>query len=654
MVRTLCVGASILVMAVATAVAQPGTGSGSGSGSGSEAEAEAEAEAAAEAEAEAEAVPLPPPPPRKLTPAEREIIRKACEEERPECDQVALLGSLERQSLEHVLDERRLEIDPAPWGKTVGDIIVYNNRVFSKRDGFLQFFNHFHRTTRDYITEREVIIQPGDPWAQTKADETARRLRDPVFSSLVVVMPVKAADPSKVDVLVVTRDVWSLRLNTEYAFQDSRFTYLTFSLSENNFLGLRKLVSLTYEMDLSQAGIGPVYYDPNFLGKHVDLYTRIYALFNRDDLWDRRDFEYEGSQSVIRVNRPIWNLDVDWGGGVEFRHNFSIDRRYQQNSEGHIRLRPYDSPDTAEVEEIPYEYRARTFSLSTGVTRGFGTTVEHRLKAGHQLASSSYEVTDDFAFGADLQADFERDVLPRSEVTSALYVGYELFVPTYRQFRNVGGFDLAEDVRLGPSLETTVSFGLELIGSDMNFIRLNQSASYALPWGADGLLKLSAGISGRFQTEGDDPHLFIDNSASAETRVVTPTLFGWLRLVNEIRFGTMWHETQNRFLSIGGDNGLRGFGINEFDGLRRVVMQTEIRTAPVPFLFSRWGLVAFHDVGGAAASLQSMRLHNDLGAGVRLLLPQMSSQILRFDFAFPLDGPTVGTFRFTAGFQSAF
>lgn len=603
----------------------------------------------------AEPEPPLPPLPKKLTPAEREEIRKACEAERPECDQVALLGSLERQALDRALAERSLEVDPAPWGKTVGKVHVYNNQVFSQRDGFLQFFNHFHRRTRDYIIEREVVLEVGEPWVQRKADETARRLRDPVFTTLAIVVPVRADTPGAVDVLVVTRDVWSLRLNTEYSFQDSKFTYLTFALSENNFLGLRKLVSLTYEMDLNNAGIGPVYYDTNLFGKHVDFYTRIYALFNRNDLWDRRVFDYEGSQSVIRVNRPLWNLDEEWGGGIEFQHNFSIIRRFQQDEDGHIVLRPYDDPDTTDVvEAVPYEYKTRSFSLSTGIIRGFGTAVEHRLKAGHQLVSSQYSVLDDFPHPPDLVAAFERDVLPRSEVTSALYLGYEMFVPRYREYRNIGGFDLAEANRLGPTLETTVSFGMEVLGSDSDFIRISQSAGWTEAWGVDGLARLSGAISGRLQGGGDDPHYFIDNSASAELRVVTPTLFRWFRLVNEVRLATMWHETQNRFLSLGGDNGLRGFGINQFDGLRRFVVQTELRTAPVPFLFSRWGLVVFHDVGGAANSLADMVLHNDVGFGVRLLLPQLSAQVTRLDFAFPLDGAGSGGFRFTAGFASAF
>jgi hypothetical protein len=604
-------------------------------------------------------VPLPPapPPPRngngKLSREERDRIRKACEAEEPACDPVALLGSIERQSLDRALAARKLEVDPAPWGKTVGRIHVFNERVFSPKDGFLQFFNHLHVTTRERMIEREVRLRPGEAWRQSKIDETARDLRNPIFSTLALIVPVKAATPGTVDILVVTRDVWSLRFNTQYSYQDSRLTYLTASLSENNFLGLRKYVALTYEMDLGEAGIGPVFLDPNFLGKRLDVFARVYGLWNCDDLLQDGDFTWEGSASYLRVNKPLWSLDTDWGGGIEFRHQYNIERRFVQDASGRFLVRPYDNPDTPEEEAVPWTYRQRYFTLTTGVQRAFGERVEHRLKAGHQLISQRPIVLDDFAGSPELRAAFERDVLPRYEVTSAIYAGYEVFMPTYREYRNVGTFDLAEDVRLGPSAEVIASTGLEVIGSDANFVRVTASAAYTHPWRLDGLLRLSGSLGVRFQPSDPAPYLFIDNSATVETRVISPTLFRTFRIANEVRLATLWHET-NRFLSLGGDNGLRGFGINQFDGQRRLIVQTELRTMPLPVLFTRWGIVLFHDVGGAADTLKTIDLHHDLGVGVRVLTPQLSSQVLRFDFAFPLDGPGVGQFRFSAGFMSAF
>jgi hypothetical protein len=582
---------------------------------------------------------------KKLSPAERDAIRKACaKQDAATCDQIALLGSLEREAVDQALAWRTLQYERAPWGKRVGKIHVVNHDVFGKRDGFLRVFNYFHFTSREYIVEREVILRPGETWDQGKLDESARKLRDPVFSVLATLIPVKSATPGEVDILVVTRDIWSLRLNTDYRIQGDKLSYLTFALSENNFLGMRKLLAAAYEMDLGSAGIGPIYLDPNVAGKRLDLYLRAYALFNRDDLTGDGTFTYEGTESLIRFNRPIWTLDSKWGWGAELNHRFAIDRSFVQTG-----LKTYDYEGTPEDDMIPWMYEQRRYALTVGGQRAFGKTVEHRIKAGHQLASQRPTVVDESNYPDEIRDAFIADVLPRSELTSALYSGYEIFVPDYREFRNINTFDVAEDYRLGPSAEATASLGLEAIGSDVNFFRFVTGGGWTLPLGADGMARVAASISVRRQM-GD----WIDNSAGGLLRGVSPTFARWFRIIAEGRINTLWNETQNRVLTLGGDNGLRGFGINQFEGQRTAVLQTEIRTAPISILFTRWGLVAFYDVGGAANSLRTMSLHHDVGGGIRVLIPQASAQLFRFDFSFPLDGPTAGSIRITAGFRSEF
>jgi hypothetical protein len=597
-------------------------------------------------------VPAPPPPPTpapaptastKLDGDAREAMRVRCASELPGCDLMALLGDLERSAVLSALARRGRRIDPAPWGKPLGRIEVVNLRVFQDSEGFLQFFNVFHATTRERVVEREVLVRPGERWDQQRIDESRRKLRDRTFSVLAVIVPVESATPGAVDALVVTRDVWSLRFNFNARVQGDKFSYLTFSLSENNFLGLRKLLAAVYEMDLGAVGIGPLYIDKNVLGRRYTLRTRLQALFEREALLGDGRFVGEGSEGVFEFNRPLWSLDSKWGYGVEWSHRYAIDRSFQQTG-----LRTYDDPATDEVEAVPWKYRQRRFQLTTGVTRGFGDRVKHRLKGGHILDAQRPAVTDDFVGPPGLRDAFARDVLPRSERASSLYVGYEVFTPDYRELRNVAAFDLAEDVRLGPSAEVLVSTALELIGSETNFARAQAAASYVHPVGADGL----ASVAGSVSTRVDGGEL-IDNSGSTTVGLVSPTL-GWVRLVAEARLATLWNETQNRFLSLGGENGLRGFGINQFDGARRAVAQLEVRTRSRPVLFTKWGLVGFYEAGGAGTALRSLRLHHDVGVGLRVLVPQTSPEVFRFDFALPLDGPSAGSLRFTAGFGAAF
>ncbi len=149
----------------------------------------------------------------------------------------------------------------------------------------------------------------------------------------------------------------------------------------------------------------------------------------------------------------------------------------------------------------------------------------------------------------------------------------------------------------------------------------------------------------------------IDNTATAQLRAVTPTL-GYFRVVAQTHAETMWRDTQNGFYSLGSDSGLRAYKIGQFIGDRRFVGQIEARSVPVPFWVLRLGAVAFYEVGGAANSFSQMQLHQNIGVGLRTLIPQTARDVFRFDFAKPLDNsqrcPIPGNICFILGFDSYF
>jgi outer membrane translocation and assembly module TamA len=70
----------------------------------------------------------------------------------------------------------------------------------------------------------------------------------------------------------------------------------------------------------------------------------------------------------------------------------------------------------------------------------------------------------------------------------------------------------------------------------------------------------------------------------------------------------------------------------------------------------RVGGVAFYEAGSAGNSLDEMTLYQDVGAGIRMLIPQTSRELFRFDVALPLvaiPGNPVSP-HFIAGFASYF
>jgi hypothetical protein len=261
-----------------------------------------------------------------------------------------------------------------------------------------------------------------------------------------------------------------------------------------------------------------------------------------------------------------------------------------------------------------------------------------------------------FAGSDAARADFEADILPRNEQTGVVYGAYEVYTARYREYQDVDSYDLAEDLRLGPRAEVTLGAGLTVLGSDQNFGRATIEGGWTVPWGGGGLATAGGSFSTRLEDGG-----FVDRVAAVSGRVVSPNL-GIGRLVGELRLAGIFRDESNRFLVLGGDNGLRGYPVGFLAGDRRAVFQTEFRSRSVKlFLGSRWGALAFYDAGGADDTNGELSLFQDLGIGIRALGPQLSPEVFRFDLAFPLSSYVVrgvehGSWppRFMAGYRQAF
>jgi len=602
----------------------------------------------------------------------------ACNAHLPTCDWIATFSSLELLTVRRSLAALGLEIESAPWDKVVRKIRIYNEDVFAERN-WLAFFNYFHYTTTDKTIRSLLTINEGEAWNDELIAESARNLKDPLFTGIVVLLPVKSAEPGTVDLLVVTRDIWSLRLNTRYGIQQGTLTDLAISLSENNFLGRRKTIALSFLVDQGAITTGPLYIDKNFLDEHLDFRFGMGRIFTRQSLdviaedppdsntfmrmpsgdpgglQDEHKFHGEGSYATVALTKTLWSLASQWGAGASFSYRNAINRSFRGTG-----LRAVDNPDTPEVEYLAREYRMRSWNVNGSVTRQWGKQWKNQIEVGYAVSSQTPSLLPNFPNDPAMQAFFRDVVFPHTEVISNPYLEYTIYRATFRTIRNVDTFDLAEDLRTGPNATIGLAQSLTLLGSDFNFTRPSFTAGWTFPWTRDGFVRVSAGGTLRIQpgkrTEGQTTPT-IDNTATVQVRVATPTvLYG--RLIAQVHMETRWNDTQNVFYTLGSESGLRAYDIAQFIGNRRIVGQFEARSMPYPFWVLRLGAVAFYEVAGVAGSFDTMQLHQDVGVGLRMLIPQTARDLFRFDFAKPLDGqrdcPIPGNFCFIAGFDSYF
>jgi hypothetical protein len=549
------------------------------------------------------------------------------------------LGSYERSAVEWALKKRNLSVDEAPEGKTLESIYVVNLDVFGKAEGFLRVVNFLHVTTRRHVIEREVLLRPGDLWNQEIVHETQRKLKDPLFTSLVVVVPVQAKTAGKVSLLAVTRDIWSLRMNSTFEYLQGTLTGLRLSVAENNIFGLRKHGAFVFDMGQGSYSLGPQYVDKALAGSRLQLVSRFSALFAREDS------DFEGTSSSTTLSYPLWSLRRQWGGALHFSHLDSVIRSFRGTE-----IELVDNPDTPEIEEVPRVYALRTLGFESNVVRSFGDSVKQRVTMGHQLSVRRPDFIDGF-MGSDAdRLTLEQEVFPRSERSSALFVRYRLFTPRFVVYRNLNSYDLAEDVRLGPDVSAGASASLKFIGSEANFYRANIGAAWTFDLMGDGFFKASGGASTRLQNKE-----LIDNVFSGTLKVATPRIADAIRVVAQGNLGVRLRERGNGRFTVGGSNGLRGYLISEFSGQKRLITNFEVRSMPLKVLFARVGGLVFWDMAHSADRLDELKLKHGVGFGVRYLVPQLQPIVFRLDWAFPLQGTAAGwPGRVSAGVAQTF
>jgi hypothetical protein len=556
------------------------------------------------------------------------------------------LGTLERGAVDAALAARGLALDPAPEGKVVGFIHVVNLDVFQPSDGgLLQWFNHFHRTSREHHVRRESLLLPGMTYDSALVDETMRDLRnrstysaqDPTWSSIVAMVPVRAAAPGTVDVLVVTRDVWSLRFNTDYNYQPGYLINLSTSLSENNLFGWRKQAAVAFIMNPGDLWLGPTYLDPNVLGKRLRLTSAFY------EIWARKIGEIaagprEGFSDWQRLEYPFYALSQRWGGFIDGSYTTSMVRLIGPSGDQAAVLGRVD-PSTEKCVDpngladpgaaAACAYRLRVGGFTSGFTRSLPRSwLIQRVTVGNEIGLVRPAFSPDIP--TDAPGGFYQTYHRASERTSGLYAQYDAFTPRYRTYRNLDSYDLGEDQRLGPWVTFRFGRASTLLGSEADFFRLKAEAH------------INLGLLGGFQNIGaswesrEYSYGLRDQLIKTQFYAATPVLARSLRVVASGQAGFMADNVHRTPVYVGGLEGLRGYPVNTFVGYDWYLAHLELRSMALSLASLLVGGLVFADTGHAAVTVQKLMLYSDAGLGLRLLVPQLNAEVMRCDWAFPL------------------
>ena len=515
-------------------------------------------------------------------------------------------NSYEWKRTKAVLTAEKLAVEREPEGKRIAWIRVVRDEVFVAGEVFPTWFNIFHARTRERIVTRELLFAVGDGYEHEHIEESMRNLRGMSIFALARIVAVRSNTPGEVGVLVHTRDLWSLRL--ESAFNVStQLNGLDLGLVERNVAGIGHHAGIGFSLRPDTFSMSETYSVRRVLGGPLRLYERGGLIFNRDSATP------EGGFGSFVFGRPFYSIAQTYSYGIEAAYTTRI-RRQLSNGEPLPWI-----PDGSSQAAGSRIWSQRNLDTSASFAIRRGHKARHTVRAFAFFDSSHYGPNSETDIDDGMHASFADQVLPpdRREVGPGL--SYSMFIPNYRTYTDLDTFGQSENVRLGPDVDASIRAPLTIVGSYKEARIASVSLGWTWPLGG-GLISASGGARARWQDAE-----FIDQRISASMRGATP-MMGFVRLVARARTVLRWNDTSKSLVSLGSDDGLRGFPAEYLTGYGAHMINTnvELRTKGVAWRGVIVGGVLFYDTGAVFSSLDEMHFAHGFGAGLRLLLPQLN------------------------------
>ncbi len=491
----------------------------------------------------------------------------------------------------------------------------------------------FHALTDESTIRRELLLHEGEPYRTQLADESMRNLRGLGILALVRVVPLATEEPDRVDVLVYTRDLWSLRLEQEFAGAGGSFE-LGAQLIERNFLGRDKALAGRFSLAPYVYTFGQTYTDRRLFGEELALSESFDVVFNRET------GKPEGSEGGVYFGRPFYTIAQRFSFELNLAYGDFIRRGLRDGRVAGVDTRAGTLGDPCAIGPdeycVPYVYDLESYRADASIHQRVGVKYTQTFSAGMGLLERRATPNRETILAESQRRVFAERILPRSRRDVYPFLGYRLSLPRYRVFTNLATFGLSETVQVGPRLKADVSFPLEALGSTSSGLSLHGSTAFV--WAEQDALAEAAAEGWTRLDRGD----VVDQRLVLQLRAAGPSWpWLWGRLVFRWYLDVHHNDTQRTEVTLGGDNGLRGYKAQQLYllGASRMLWNFEYRTRPWLLQSIHVGLVLFYDAGSVNRRVADMSFHHGVGAGLRVLFPQFNRYAFRLDLGHAVGEP---------------
>ena len=496
----------------------------------------------------------------------------------------------------------------------IGEIRVNAQDIFDLDDpkensAFYRLANKLHIRTRPRVIEGMLLFKKGEPVSVSLIDETERLLRSNRYLYDVSIRPIAYHD-GVVDIEVKTRDTWSLDPGLSFG-RSGGVNSGGIGLKEQNLLGTGTALGIARHSDVDRKSTEfEISQDHAFGGWTSIAYT--YA--NLDD----------GQRQSFNLARPFYALDTRWAAGLSLAKDNRIDSVYNSAM-------------------IASQYRHRKDSAETygGWSEGLIDGWTRRYSIGLSYEDDAYEIEPGLT---------PPDELPVDQTLVAPFFRYEVIEDGFRKFRNRDQIERPEYFAMGFQSRVQLGRSLKALGSTDEVWLYSGSVSNGFELLSKQTLLVSGSMSGQYGN-GQGAHQLFSGSA----RYYAPHWKSALFFAG-ISADLVRNPDISDLLTLGGDNGLRGYPLRYQSGEQRVLLTLEERgyTDWYPFRLFRVGGAVFFDVGRAwGGDLQNTNTVNpgwlsDVGFGLRILSARAAfGNVWHADVAFPLNAdPSIDSVQF--------
>lgn len=569
----------------------------------------------------------------------------------------------ERETIAEVAKKLDAEVDPSPEGKIIEAIATERLEVFERRDflpRFLLWVNVFHATSRSHIIEREVLQHAGERYSALAMDETARNLRALPPLSLVLVVPLRGSAPDRVRVLVVTKDVWSLRLQWNLQLTNGGLQELVLQPAETNLAGLQHTLGANFLYQPLSTALGAYYYVPRIGDSRVALSATANGILSNVN------GAPEGSFGGISAGQPLWSTKTKWAWATSFAWRDEITRIYSNAA-----LAIYHSTKVPLAHGIPFrydldgqdpwppnasipmEYRSSLSQGSIALTRSFGWAYKNDFTVSLEASRFQYRTDDLSRFDPAAAADYLANIVPVSDNRAYPALEWRTYTTNFLRVLDMETLGLQEDVRLGHIVDVKLYPVTRALGSSRDLMGVYAEAGYTVPI-KDGVLRVDVQTTTESAFDGSG---VAQGSVDATSYFASPrTPLG--RVVFSARVLNRYANYLNEISYLGADTRLRGYPSSYFAGKDLVAANLELRSRPFEILKVQFAGVAFYDAGEAFSGWSNFQPVHDVGFGLRALFPTFDRIVFRADLGFPISASPlpagVGPATFFVTFSQAF